>query len=105
MVLKKNEHGKYKGDGVEVWVRAVDRMYEGKKRPVYYLDWKPDGAGGKYVYLSGLFETNNEKVFSGDVKDSVTGKRYFFITLNGDELLTDAVLESWLKKAVERAVA
>ena len=44
----------------------TDRKYNKAKAPDYYLSEK---VRGKFVYLSGLFATKSENVFSYDVKD------------------------------------
>lgn len=55
----------------------VNRKYEGKK-PVYYLKRNK-------IYLSGLFPTTDPAVFSGDIKDNITGlKQPFSVTFTND---------------------
>lgn len=54
----------------------VNRSYNQTKKPVYYLK---RGAGNqKAEYLSGLFATKNPAVFSGDVKNPITGMKTLF---------------------------
>lgn len=67
----------YKGDdGKRYLLRSVDRAYAGRaKPPRYYLE-RLEGA--KAVYLSGLFPTGDETLYSLDMKDAVTGVRAMY---------------------------
>jgi hypothetical protein len=50
-------------------LKAVNRDYRGTiKKPIYYLNKLEKGRS---EYLTGLFATNDETVFSGDYKDSL----------------------------------
>lgn len=54
----------------------VNRSYNQIKKPVFYLK---RGAGKqKPVYLSGLFATKDPAVFSGDIRNSITGMKTLF---------------------------
>ena len=65
----------------------VNREYTISKKPSYYL--KRAKANQKPIYLSGLFPTKNPAVFSGDVKNKITGiKQLFTVTFQeGGETL------------------
>ena len=54
----------------------VNRSYNQTKSPVYYL--KRGKGSQKAEYLSGLFATKNPAVFSGDVKNPITGMKQLF---------------------------
>ena len=57
----------------------VNREYTISKKPSFYL--KKAKANQKPTYLSGLFPTKNPAVFSGDVKNPITGiKQLFSVT-------------------------
>lgn len=57
----------------------VNREYSIAKRPVFYL--KRKRLSQKPQYLSGLFPTKDPAVFSGDVKNPITGiKQLFSVT-------------------------
>ena len=63
----------------------VDRTYGHKKKPVYYLQ---KIRNSKAEYVTGLFKTQNENVFSGDIKDSLGVKMYLRVeALNDGEML------------------
>ncbi len=66
----------------------VNRKYEGnRKKPLYYLKRNRD-------YLSGLFQTTDPAVFSGDSKDIITGlRRPFTATFKdgGETLVIEGV--------------
>ena len=78
----------YKGDdGKKYILRAVDRAYTGRpKPPKYYLE-RIEGA--KAVYLSGLFPTSDETLYSLDIKDATTGVRMMYEArfMEGGEVL------------------
>lgn len=57
------------------FLKPCDRLFEGKpKKPQYYIS-KIDGQ--KSVYLTGLFATENQSIFSGDQKDPLGVKKIF----------------------------
>ena len=57
----------------------VNREYTITKKPSFYL--KKAKANQRPIYLSGLFPTKNPAVFSGDVKNPITGiKQLFSVT-------------------------
>lgn len=57
----------------------VNRSYNQTKKPVYYL--KKGTGKQKPVYLSGLFATKDPAVFSGDIRNPITGiKQLFSVT-------------------------
>lgn len=63
-------------DGKKYQLRQVDREYKGKaKPPKYYLE-RLEGA--KAIYLSGLFPTQDETLYSCDLKDRLTGMRLMY---------------------------
>jgi hypothetical protein len=63
-------------DGKKYQLRQVDREYKGKaKPPKYYLE-RLEGA--KAIYLSGLFPTHDETLYSCDLKDRLTGMRLMY---------------------------
>lgn len=50
-------------------LKPVNREYTGTiKKPLYYLNLL---MNGKSEYLTGLFATNDESIFSGDYKDAL----------------------------------
>ena len=60
-------------------------IYGHKKKPVYYLQRIKDK---KAEYISGLFETKQKAVFSGDIKDPLGVKMYLRVeALNDGEML------------------
>ena len=62
--------------GKDYLLRQVNRGYEGRKNPpIFYLEKveKP-----KNIYLSGLFKTEINNVFSLDIKDKITGVRIMY---------------------------
>ena len=72
------------GSGSLFRLVPVDREYK-KKRPVYYLQRIRDR---KAEYITGLFKTSQESVFSGDVKDALGVKMYLRVeALNSGEAL------------------
>ncbi len=83
----------YQADnGDKLVLVPVNRDYEQSRKPIYYL--KQSKKGKKPRYLSGLFVTSDPAVFSGDLKDPVTGlKRIFTVTFKdgGDRLLVEGV--------------
>ena len=59
----------YSGNKQTVLLKPVNREYGANtKKPVYYLNLIEKG---KAAYLTGLFATNDESVFSGDYKDII----------------------------------
>lgn len=70
----------------------VNRSYNQTKKPVYYI--KRGTGNQKVEYLSGLFPTKDPAVFSGDVRNPITGmKQLFTVTFQegGDSLLLDGL--------------
>ena len=63
-------------DGKKYILRAVDRSYTGRAKPPKYFLERIEGA--KAVYVSGLFPTNDETLYSLDIKDSATGVRVMY---------------------------
>lgn len=68
-------------DGRKYMLRAVDRDYTGtRKPPAYYL---LVGTGSeKPRYVSGLFQTREPGVLSGDLKDDIGVRRMFTLTVS-----------------------
>lgn len=59
----------FAGDNQTLLLKPVNREYSGTiKKPQYYLNLL---LNGKSEYLSGLFSTNNDMVFSADYKDAL----------------------------------
>ncbi len=57
----------FQGDNGKYYLLSrTDRKYNKRKAPVYYLSEK---KGGKFVYVSGLFLTEDKGIFSYDIKD------------------------------------
>ena len=72
----------------------VNRSYNQTKSPVYYL--KKGTGNQKPIYLSGLFATTDPAVFSGDIRNSITGmKQMFTVTFQeaGEALVLEGL--SW----------
>jgi len=65
----------------------VNRSYNQTKKPVFYL--KKGTGNQKPLYLSGLFATKDPAVFSGDIRNSITGMKTLFkvIFQDGGETL------------------
>ena len=65
----------------------VNRSYNQTKKPVFYL--KRGKGSQKANYLSGLFATKDPAVFSGDIRNSITGMKTLFkvIFQDGGETL------------------
>ena len=84
----KIEKNLYQGENGEIFFFFfVDREYKGsKKKPLYYLSKK---EGEKVKYISGLFETQKQGVYSLDFKDEITGMKtlYFAEFKEGGEVL------------------
>lgn len=64
------------GNGEKYLVRSVNREYKGRQKPPEFYLEKLTSEGPKYI--SGLFRTVEEGVYSYDLKDSVTGVRVMF---------------------------
>jgi len=63
------------GDRLEV--KAVNRQYAGRtKKPVYFLS-RHNPTKKKFDYISGLFTTKQELVFSYDIKDQLGVKHLY----------------------------
>ena len=57
--------------GERIAIKPVNREYTGiKKKPVYFMS-RYNPATKKFDYISGLFRTKEEKVFSWDRKDEL----------------------------------
>jgi len=72
----------------------VNRTYSIVKKPVFYLKRKKPSQ--KPQYLSGLFGTKDQAVFSGDIKHPITGmKQLFTVTFKegGEKLVLEGL--SW----------
>jgi hypothetical protein len=70
----------------------VNRSYSQTKKPVYYL--KRGTSKKKPEYLSGLFATKDPAVFSGDIRNSITGmKQMFSVTFKegGESLVLEGL--------------
>ena len=67
-------------------LKKVDREYTGtRKSPIYYLQ---ELRKGKAFYVSGVFGTKRENIFSFDIKDALGVKNYYYIVArNGGETL------------------
>jgi len=64
-------------DRITLLLKPVNRTYNDKtKKPLYYLSEIKNGTSS---YLSGLFATDNETVFSGDYKDGLGMKHIVHI--------------------------
>ena len=84
--LKRVSAGTYSNDSGELLrLVPVDRIYGHKKKPVYYLQRIKDK---KAEYVTGLFETKQKAVFSGDIKDALGVKTYLRVeAINSGESL------------------
>lgn len=76
--VKTTQAGNIFSDGkITCLLKPTDRAFEGKsKKPVYYLSAI---SGGKSTYLSGMFQTANDAVFSADYKDAIELKHIVLI--------------------------
>ena len=61
----------------------VNRTYTTSKKPVYYL--KKGTGKEKPNYLTGLFATKDPTVFSGDIKNPITGMKHLLKVTFKDE--------------------
>ena len=61
-------------DGRKYRLALVDRRYEGKARPAYYLQREGEG---RMDYMSGVFPTKRAGVWSMDLRDALGVKHYF----------------------------
>lgn len=61
-------------DGRKYRLALVDRRYEGKAKPAYYLQREGEE---KLEYLSGVFPTKRAGVWSMDLRDAMGVKHYF----------------------------
>jgi hypothetical protein len=69
----------YQGsDGAVYLLRPVDRQYAGRPKPPRYYLLRKDKAG-KPEYLSGVFPTTTEGVFSLDLKDALGIKTMYLM--------------------------
>ena len=57
--------------GERINIRPVNREYAGRvKKPVYFLsEYNPETK--QFSYISGLFKTRQERIFSYDIKDQL----------------------------------
>ena len=63
-------------------LKPVNREFTGvKKKPVFYIQSLDQG---KATYLSGLFETNEHLVYSGDYKDALGFKHLVHVSFSPD---------------------
>ena len=95
VILKRVKGGVYSDEttGQKYLLRPVDRDYEGvKKKPIYFIDRLTDE--GKVKYMSGLFPTKNENIYSYDIKDRFGIKIYMIARFKDD----GAVIELERKK-------
>ena len=69
-LVKSTQAGNIYSDSKQtVLLKPVNREYGANtKKPLYYLNLLENG---KAAYLTGLFATNDENVFSGDFKDGI----------------------------------
>lgn len=76
--VKTTQAGNIFTDGnIVCLLKPTDRTFDGKsKKPVYYLSAI---ANGKSEYLSGMFKTANDAVFSADYKDPLGLKHIVLI--------------------------
>jgi hypothetical protein len=75
MNLTKAKNGVYLNDTGEVYrLLSVDREYIKKKAPKYYLQAI---KAGKAQYISGIFQTKKENIYSFDLKDEIGVKIYY----------------------------
>ncbi len=85
--LKRISAGTYKDNRDDIWrLVPVDREYSCNSKPIYYLQ---KIKNSKAQYVSGVFQTMKENVFSADIKDSLGVKKYYEIQAlnNGEELV------------------
>lgn len=87
--VKVTQSGNIFSDGkITCLLKPTNREFEGKsKKPVYYLSAI---ANGKSEYLSGMFKTANDAVFSADYKD-VLGLKHIVLIEFADEGKTMSV--------------
>lgn len=71
MILQKTKNSIYTSHGGDVFmIKSVDRQYaSAKKKPVYYLS-KLNKDTKQMQYISGLFKTDKEGLFSYDILDT-----------------------------------
>lgn len=76
--IKTTQVGNIFSDGkVTCLLKPTNRQFDGvSKKPVYYLSAI---ANGRAEYLSGMFETANNHVFSADYKDGLGIKHIVMI--------------------------
>lgn len=74
--------GMYKDTEGGRWRLApVDRAYEGKKAPVWYLQ---KVKGKAFIYQSGVFKTERPDMLSADYKDELGVKHYLDIIVKDE---------------------
>ena len=85
--LKRISSGTYQDSKNYVWrLVPVDREYTCKRKPVYFLQ---KITNNKAQYISGVFKTKTDNIFSADIKDGIGVKKYYEIkSINaGEELI------------------
>jgi hypothetical protein len=84
--LQRLKNGCYKGEAGSIFrLLSVTREYNKKKKPVYYLQ---EIREGKARYVSGLFQTKYENIFSFDIVDKIGVKVFYELeTMDKGELL------------------
>ena len=78
-------------DNEKLILVSVNRNYNQNRKPLYYL--KKGLPNQKTQYLTGLFPTKDESIFSGDIKHPITGMKQFFtihFQNKGDILIIEA---------------
>ena len=90
--------GFYQNCNSVVWVRSVDREYRGNNKPKMFMSYKHIGAGSKFQYVSGLFKTKRDDVYSFDKLNEVGIKVFYecIFSAGGIEILKSVSV----KKAV-----
>lgn len=86
MELTRAKNGVYLNGAGEVFrLLSVDREYTKKKAPKYYLQAI---KAGKAQYISGIFQTKKENIFSFDLKDPIGVKIYYqlIVTDQGNKI-------------------
>jgi hypothetical protein len=74
--IKSNGSGFYENKTGVIWVRSVDREYQSvKKKPKMYMMFK--SPNGHFKFVSGLFDTADNKTFSFDEKNEVGIKEFY----------------------------
>lgn len=81
--VKTTQAGNIFTDGkITCLLKPTDRAFEGTSRkPAYYLSAL---SGGKSQYLSGMFKTSDDLVFSADFKDALGIKHIVHIVFGNN---------------------